>query len=96
MTFYEYDLRMRAFELQAIDEEYRIHRQAWANREVKAEKKSGKNKKKPVYTKFKDFFDYEKMENLVRNKKNGNKKPMPDRFKGVIRYMERMKKGGKL
>ena len=37
MTLYEYELRMRAYRLKMVDEEYWIYLQAWVNREVKAE-----------------------------------------------------------
>lgn len=96
MTFYEYELRMKAYELKMIDEEYRIHRQAWVNREVKAEKKTGKNKMKPVYTKFKDFFDYEKMVDMVRGGEVKSKRTVSSISKRVIEGMERRKKDGKL
>lgn len=49
---------MKAARLKQVDMDCRIHQQAFLNFAVKAEKKSGK-KSKPVYTKFKKFYDYE-------------------------------------
>ena len=61
---------MEALYLQQIDKDYRNHLQAFLNFAVKAEKKSGKNKSKPVYSKFKKFYDYEAEVNNVKNKKD--------------------------
>ncbi len=96
MTYYEYELRKRAYALAVVDEEYRIHRMAWVNREIKAEKKSGKNKSKPVYRRFKDFFDYEKMQEEVRNNLSGKKKAMSGRSERIIEYLKRRKTNGEL
>lgn len=50
---------MQAVQLREIDKDYRNHLQAFLNFAVKAEKRSGK-KSKPIYTKFKKFYDYKK------------------------------------
>lgn len=55
MTIAEYELRMKAFRLQQVDEQYMIHSQAWANAMAQATKKG-----KPIYTRFDKFFDYKK------------------------------------
>lgn len=60
----EYELRMRAYQLQQIDKEADMHMQAWLNHQVTATKESGK-KQVPVYRKFKDFYDYESRLNEV-------------------------------
>ena len=60
LTIPEYNLLMEAARLKQIDLDYRNHLQAFLNFVVKAEKKAGKNKTRPVYTKFKKFYDYEK------------------------------------
>lgn len=79
---------MEAARLKEIDKDYRNHLQAWLNRLVKAEKKGGsKGKTKPVYEKFKQFYDYE--EHLGKAKGNDNKK---SRFSGIG---EILKKGVK-
>lgn len=59
LTIPEYELLMEAAQLKQVDEDYRNHLQAFLNFAVKAEKKSGKNKSKPVYRKFKQFYNYE-------------------------------------
>lgn len=59
---------MEAVRLKQIDKDYRNHLQAFLNYAVKAEKKVGKNKSKPVFTKFKQFYDYEKELKKVKGK----------------------------
>ena len=86
LTIPEYNLLMEAARLKQIDMDYRNHLQAWLNFTVKAEKKAGKGKTKPVYTKFKQFYDYEK---YINNSKGENKK---SRFSGIG---ELLKKGVK-
>ena len=63
--------------------DYRNHLQAFLNFAVKAEKKSGK-KSKPVYTKFKRFYDYEREIAKVTNK--GGEK---GRFSGIGRLLNK-------
>lgn len=77
---------MEAARLKEIDKDYRNHLQAWLNRSVKAEKKVGK-KTKPLYEKFKQFYDYEK--HLGKANGDDNKK---SRFSGIG---ELLKKGVK-
>ena len=61
---------MKANKLKQIDIDYREHLQAYLNFVVKAEKKAGKNKTKPVYSNFKKFYDYEKkLEEALNEKK---------------------------
>ena len=78
---------MEAARLKEIDKDYRNHLQAWLNFTVKAEQKAGKGKSKPLYKKFKQFYDYEKY--LGKVKDNDNKK---SRFSGIG---ELLKKGVK-
>ncbi|MBM7542356.1 hypothetical protein [Amphibacillus cookii] len=59
MTLYEYKMRMRAFRLQRIDDEYDMHLQAWLHQQVKATKEKGK-RQVPVFQSFKQFYDYDK------------------------------------
>lgn len=63
--------------------DYRNHLQAYLNFAVKAEKKSGK-KSKPVYTKFKRFYDYEREISKVTNK--GGER---SRFSGIGRLLNK-------
>lgn len=78
---------MEAARLKEIDKDYRNHLQAWLNFTVKAEKKAGKGKTKPVYTEFKQFYDYE--QHFGKAKDGENKK---SRFSGIG---ELLKKGVK-
>lgn len=79
----EYNLLMQAERLKQIDNDYRNHLQAYLNFAVKAEKKSGK-KSKPVYSKFKQFYNYEKEINKALNK-NETK----SRFDGLAKFLNK-------
>ena len=63
---------MKAVELKQVDLSYQLHAQAFLNFAVQAEKKIGKNKTKPVYTKFEKFFDYAKEVKKVLNRDKEN------------------------
>lgn len=93
MTLYEYKLRMRAYRLKVVDDEYWIHLQAWVNREIKAEKKKGKDKSEPVYKRFSSFFDYEKRLSEVNGKSSINK-PVSGQAARYMEYLERRNNGG--
>lgn len=58
MTIPEYELLIEAHRLKDVDNAYNVHLQAWLSFAVKAEKKVGKYKSKPVYDKFDKFFNY--------------------------------------
>ena len=75
---------MQAVRLKQVDIDYRNHLQAFLNFAVKAEKKSGK-KSKPIYTRFKKFYNYEKEIEKARGKSGDN------RFSGIGSLL---KKGG--
>lgn len=64
LTLKEYELRMKAYSLHTLDEEYKAHKQAWINHQVKATKQIGK-KTVPVYKKFEQFFDFKKLEQNI-------------------------------
>ena len=83
LTIPEYKLLMEAVSLKQVDQDYRNHLQAFLNFAVKAEKKSGK-KSKPVFTKFKKFYDYEKEVAKVTKKKKEDK-----RFSGIGRLLNK-------
>ncbi len=73
---------MEAARLKNVDLTYREHLQAWLNFVVKARKgKQGK----PVYKKFKQFFDYEAAVKEVSNKK-GNEK---SKFSGIGKLLNK-------
>lgn len=75
---------MEAVRLKEIDKDYRNHLQAYLNFAVKAEKKVNKNKSKPVYTKFKQFYDYEK-----ELKKAKGKDKEKSRFSGISKFLKK-------
>ena len=84
LTIPEYNLLMKAVQLKQIDMDYRNHLQAFLNFAVKAEKKVGKNKSRPVYSTFKRFYDYEKEIKKVTEK--GEKK---SRFSGIGKLLKK-------
>lgn len=84
LTIPEYELLMKAIRLREIDNDYRNHLQAFLNFSVKAERKAGKNKTKPVYTKFTKFFDYEKAVDQVNCQKESK-----SRFLGIGKFLSR-------
>ncbi len=59
MTLYEYELKMKAYNLARVDKEYDIYLSAWVNQLAGATKEKGK-KQVPVFKTFEDFFDYKK------------------------------------
>ncbi len=87
LTIPEYLLLMKAVALKWVDADYRNHLQAYLNFAVKAERKTGKYKSRPVYSKFEKFYNYrreiEKVEHPGAEKKS--------RFSGIGRFL---KKGG--
>ena len=86
ITLPEYRLLMEAERLKQVDMDYRNHLQAYLNFAVKAEKRAGKNKTRPVYSRFERFFDYDKA--VERAKNSGKSK---SRLSGLNKFL---KKGG--
>lgn len=72
ITPYEYRLLVKSKELEMVDEEYRIHLQAYLNMSAQAKKKAGK-KVKPVYTTFNKFYNYQKALDRVMGVKRKSK-----------------------
>lgn len=86
LTIPEYELLMEAYQLNQVDEDRKIHWQAFLNFAVQAKKKAGKHKTRPVYNSFGKFYDYEKeLTNVRKKKKQINK------FSGIGNLL---KKGG--
>lgn len=84
LTIPEYNLLMEAVRLKQVDADYRNHLQAFLNFAVKAEKKTGKNKSRPVYTKFRRFYDYEaELEKVKRGGKTES------RFSGIGKFLKK-------
>jgi hypothetical protein len=75
---------MEAVRLKQVDMDYRNHLQAFLNFAVKAEKKVGKNKSRPVYSKFNRFYDYESEVKKAKNK--GSEK---SRFSGIGKFLRK-------
>lgn len=84
MTISEYRLLVEAARLKQVDMDYRNHLQAYLNFVVQSEKKTGKGKRRPVYTKFRAFYNYEK--ELKKIKNDGNEK---SRFSGIGKFLKK-------
>lgn len=85
MTIPEYDLLMEAARLKQIDLDYRNHLQAWLNFVVQAKKKAGKHKQKPVYSKFKQFYNYKE----ALEKKETKDKSEKSKFSGIGKLLKK-------
>lgn len=66
LTIPEYELLMEAVELKQLDETNKIHSLAWLTFAAQATNKQGK----PVFKKFKRFFDYKEELKKLMNKNN--------------------------
>lgn len=84
LTIPEYMLLMEAVNLKQVDLDYRNHLQAFLNFSVKAQRKTGKNKSRPVFTTFKKFFDYDK---AIANAQK--KEKQKSRFTGIGKLLEK-------
>lgn len=76
---------MKAVALRETDLDYRLHMQAFLNMQVKAKKKNGKYKEKPIFTTFEKFYNRQKAIDEIMNPKK------KDRFSGIGKLL---KKGG--
>lgn len=85
LTIAQYEVMIEALDLRMLDRDFHEHRQAFLNLAVQAQKKTGKGKTKPVYGKFRQFFDYNaelaKIKNREKKKKN--------RFSGIGRLLKK-------
>lgn len=84
LTIPEYKLLMEAVLLKQVDMDYRNHLQAFLNFAVKAEKKVGKNKSRPKFSKFIQFYDYEK--EIRKASKKGSEK---SKFSGIGKFLSK-------
>lgn len=80
----EYNLLIEAARLKQIDADYRSHQQAWLNFVVQAKKKAGKNKQKPVYSKFEQFYNYK--EEIKKAKEPDKQK---SKFSGIGKLLKK-------
>ncbi len=78
MTLAEYRLLMEAERLRQIDMDYRNHLQAWLNFSAQATDKKGK----PVYKRFKKFYDYEKHLDSAKGEKKS-------KFSGLYKFLRK-------
>lgn len=79
---------MKAVDLKFVDLHYRLHAQAYLNVSANAKKKSGKNRLRPVYNKFKKFFDYEDEERRVMEQSE-HQKQGKNRYNGIGKFLRR-------
>lgn len=82
MTLREYNIHMRALDLAEVDRLYHIHMQAFQNVRAKAQKKVGRGKAKPAFSRFRQFFDYEKeLRKLQKEKKRSRYSDLMDYYR---------------
>lgn len=79
----EYELMIEALNLRMLDESLHEHRQAFLNFAVKAEKKAGRGKTKPVYRRFQQFFDFDRELRKIEKHKE------PSRLPGISKLLDR-------
>lgn len=84
LTIPQYEILMEAMELRMLDDSLREHRQAFLNLAVQAQKKAGKGKTRPVYRRFKQFFDYDRELAKVKNRR----KKKESRFFGIGKLLK--------
>lgn len=63
---------MKAVQLRHIDRLHDMHLQAWLNMKASAKKSAGKNKVRPVFSRFEKFFDYKRILSEFRKKDGEN------------------------
>lgn len=85
LTIAQYEVMMEALELRMLDQDLHEHRQAFLNFAVQAEKKAGKGKTRPVYRRFKQFFDYDTELAKIKNRKRKKK----SRFSGIGKLLRK-------
>lgn len=85
LTIAQYEIMMEALELKMLDQDLHEHRQAFLNFAVQAQKKAGKGKTRPVYSKFRQFFDYDA--ELAKIKSRNRKKK--SRFSGIGKLLKK-------
>lgn len=85
LTIPEYNLLMNAQELREIDKAGERHQVAWLTVSAGATRKDGR----PVYKKFKDFFDYEAE---IRKAKSRRQKKVPNKFSNLSKHMKEKEK----
>lgn len=100
MTFYEYQLRMTAFRLKLVDEQFSLSFAAWQNREINATDDAGKY----IYRKMDDFFNYRLKEEAaflgideetLKNKRfNEHTKELAERFRKASNNRGKEEKNG--
>lgn len=86
LTIPEYELLMEAERLKQVDKDYRNHLQAFLNFIVRAERKAGKNKTRPVYNRFDRFYDYDAQLKQATNSRRNKEK---SRFSGVGKFLKK-------
>ncbi|MEK1304119.1 hypothetical protein HCY48_05295 [Limosilactobacillus fermentum] len=65
MTMSEFYLRLEAYQLKRLNDQQDLATMAWLNQAVQATKGSAKNPK-PKFSRFTQFFDWEKEERKIR------------------------------
>lgn len=88
MTLHEYQLRMKAYQLKRLDQEFEINLLAWQINQAGAQDKNGK----PHFRRFSDFFDYQKKEQKILGTRSEDKILQNKDFSNLL--MKSNRKGG--
>ncbi|RFE01070.1 hypothetical protein [Streptococcus parauberis] len=67
MTFYEYELMIKAHKWKQFDKVREMHEQAWVNREINAKKNTGTSKKPKMEYVYKDMKSFFKQDEYLEN-----------------------------
>lgn len=92
LTLSDFFIYKKAWEIRRQERREDMSYQAWRNREIKADKKVGKNYR-PAFESFKDFYDSEKEFNQIFNPPQENKKENISDFERMNRAIQ-LQKGG--
>lgn len=88
LTIAQYEIMTEALELKLLDHDFYQHRQAFLNYAVQAQKSAGKGKSKPVYRRFRQFFDFDRELSRLKERRGQKKK---ERYSGIGKLLNKSK-----
>ena len=91
-TLADLEVLMKAQSYRIVDEKYRSAIHSWDNMRLKQTRKKG-NKTLPLYTNFKDFFDYEKELEKIDGYDRENIGKTDERME-ILKRIRELNKGG--
>lgn len=91
-TLADVEVLMTAQNFRTVDLKFESAIKAWDNMRLKQTKKKGK-KTVPLYTSFKEFFDYEKELERISEVDSEDKKVIDERMR-ILNRIKELNKGG--